>query len=108
MNKISETICSIFKSFLIITLGLPICMLFLLASMIMCLAYGCDLCRSIISLLSSVWAESMPGADYHIDVLITGAFFAIGISLVWLSSMLIRCMLKAYRKSFLGKMPIGY
>jgi len=50
----------------------------------------------------------MPGADYHIEILITGAFFAIGVSLVWLSSMLIKGMLKAYRKSFFGRMPIGY
>lgn len=72
------------------------------------LTYGGDLGRSIIALLSPVWVESMPGADHHIDVLTTGAFFANGMSLVWVSSVLIRCMLKAYGKSFFGRMPNGY
>mgnify|MGYP000932531946 FL=1 len=107
MSEISETKYSILKSLLIISLGLPFCMLILLVSLIICLTYGGDFFLSILALSFPVEDGSTNVAGQYGDALMTGAFFTIGMSLIGVSLILFKFMLKMYGRSFFGKIHHG-
>jgi len=79
-------------------LGLPTCLLMLLAGLIVCCTFGFSLCLTIAGLVSHAWWDGISGTELYSDLQVSGVVFAAGAIVAGVSSKLFVSALRACRK----------
>jgi len=79
-------------------LCLPVCLIILLSSLIVCLIFGLSLCITIYELAGVAWSVSMVRTELISDTKESGAIFLSGAAIAWISLQLFNSMLRVTRK----------
>lgn len=74
-------------------LCLPVCLIILLSSLIVCVIFGLSLCITIYELAGDAWSVSMVRTELINDMKVSGAISLSGAAIAWISFQLFNSML---------------